>query len=186
MRERIEIPLSKKKIYLKILGCLLFVVAGIWLFFNASLYLDFPLKLFRNPMVIKGVGILSILFFGTIAILHSKKIFDKNAGLIIDSSGITDNSSATSVGLIEWNDIFDIKTKKIMSTKFLLINIKNPEKYIGKAKSATKAKLMRSNMKMYGTPLSITSNNLKYDFEKLEQLIQTEFKQNKKVREQRV
>ena len=181
MKERIEIPLSKKKIYFAILGCLLFVIAGIWLFFNTSLYLEFPLRLFRNPMIIKGVGILSILFFGTIGILQIKKIFDKKAGLIIDSSGITDNSNATSVGLIEWNDISDIKTKKIMSTKFLLINITNPEKYIGKAKNGMKAKLMRSNMKMYGTPLSITSNTLKYDFGKLEQLIQTEFERNKNV-----
>ena len=66
-----------------------------------------------------------------------------------------------------------------MSTKFLLINVTDPEKYIGKAKSGMKAKLMRSNMKMYGTPLSITSNTLKYDFGELEQLIQTEFDRNK-------
>ena len=44
-----------------------------------------------------------------------------------------------------------------------------------------KAKLMRSNMKMLGTPLSITSNNLKYDFRELEKLIQTEFERNKNV-----
>ena len=68
-----------------------------------------------------------------------------------------------------------------MSTKFLLINVTNPEKYIGKAKNRMKAKLMRSNMKIYGTPLSITSNTLKYDFGKLEQLIQTEFERNKNV-----
>ena len=55
------------------------------------------------------------------------------------------------------------------------------EKYIGKAKNGLRAKLMRSNIKMYGTPLSITSNTLKYNFGKLEQLIQTEFKQNKNV-----
>jgi hypothetical protein len=181
MKERIEIPLSKKKIYLAILGSLLFIIAGIWLFFNTNLYLDFPLKLFRNPMIIKGVGILSILFFGTIGILQIKKIFDKKAGLMIDSSGITDNSNATSIGLIEWNDISDIKTKQVMTTKFLLINVTNPEKYIGKAKSRIKAKLMRSNMKMCGTPLSITSNSLKYDFRKLEKLIQTEFERNRNV-----
>jgi len=181
MKEKIEIPLSKKKIYFGILGSLLFVIAGIWLFFNTNLYIDFPLKLFRNPMVIKGVGIFSILFFGTIGILKIKKLFDKKSGLIIDSSGITDNSSSVSVGLIEWNDISDIITKQVMLTKFLLINVTNPEKYIGKAKSGMKAKLMRSNMKLSGTPLSITSTNLKYDFEKLEKLIQTEFERNKNV-----
>ncbi|MBJ2176473.1 hypothetical protein JBL43_19640 [Aureibaculum sp. A20] len=181
MKEKIEIPLSKTKIYLIITGSLLFVAAGIWLLFNTNLYVDFPLKLFRNPMIIKGAGILSILFFGTIGILQIKKLSDKEPGLIIDSSGITDNSNATSVGLIEWNDISDITTKQVMSTKFLLITVTNPEKYIEKAKSGIKAKLMRTNMKMYGTPLSITSNTLKYDFDELEKLILTEFKRNKNV-----
>ena len=58
-----------------------------------------------------------------------------------------------------------------MSTKFLLIKLSNPEKYIEKAKNEMTARLMRTNIKMYGTPLSITSNTLKYDFEKLEKLI---------------
>ncbi len=69
-----------------------------------------------------------------------------------------------------------------MSTKFLLIGVENPEKYIGKAKSGIKARLMKTNMKMYGTPLSITSNTLKYDFNELEKLIQTEFEKNKNAR----
>lgn len=181
MKEKREIPLSKKKIYLGILGSLLFVIAGIWLFFNTNLYLNFPLKLFRNPIIIKGVGILCILFFGTIGILNIKKIFDKRAGLIIDSSGITDNSNASSVGFIEWNDISDIITKQVMLTKFLLIKVTNPEKYIARAKSGMKAKLMRSNMKMYGTPISITSNSLKFDFVELEKLLQIEFERNKNV-----
>ena len=69
-----------------------------------------------------------------------------------------------------------------MSAKFLLIDIENPEKYIGKAKNRLQAKLMRANMNMYDTPLSITSNTLKYDFGELEELIQTEFKRNKNAR----
>lgn len=183
MKEKIEIPLSKKKLYLGILASLLFVIAGIWLFFYTNLYQNFPLKLFRNPMIIKGIGVLSILFFGTIRILQIKKLFDKKAGLIIDSNGITDNSNATSVGLIRWNDISDIKTKQVMSTKFLLINVLNPEEYIAKSKNGMKAKLMRTNMKVSGTPISITSSTLKYNFRKLEKIIQIEFEKNKNARQ---
>ncbi len=62
-----------------------------------------------------------------------------------------------------------------MSTKFLLIEVKNPEKYIKNAKGGMKARFMKTNMKMYGTPLSITSSTLKYGFNELEKLIQTEF-----------
>ena len=181
MKEKIEIPLSKNKLILGIGGSLLFVIAGIWLFLNADSFQEHSFRLLRNPMVVKGVGTLSFLFFGATGIFGFKKMFDKKVGMIIDSSGITDNSNASSVGLIEWNDITDIITKQVMSTKFLLINVANPEKYIGKAKSGMKAKLLRLSMKMYKTPLSITSNTLKYDFGELEKLIQTEFERNKNV-----
>ena len=48
MKEKIEISLSKKKLYLGILGSLLLVIGGIWMFINVDIYQDFPLKLFRN------------------------------------------------------------------------------------------------------------------------------------------
>lgn len=50
------------------------------------------------------------------------------------------------IGLIEWNDITGICTEQVMSTKFLLIDIANPEKYIGKAKNIAQKKLMKANM----------------------------------------
>ncbi|MBJ6367667.1 STM3941 family protein [Snuella sedimenti] len=181
MKAKIEIPLSRNKIIRLTIGSLLLVLAGVWLFSHAGNFRDMPLPFLRNPIVIKGFGVLGILFFGGTGIYGFRKIFDKRIGLILDSNGITDNSNASSIGLIEWSDISVITTKQVMSTKFLLINVTNPEKYIGKAKSGMKAKLMRSNMKIYGTPLSIISNTLKYDFGELEKLVQTEFERNKNV-----
>jgi len=182
MKDKIEIPLSKNKLFLIIGGSLLFVVLGIWLVANAAGFQEHSMGLLRNPFVVKGVGISGIVFFGFTTIYGIRKVFDKKVGLLIDSKGITDNSNASSIGLIEWNDISEIKTQQVMSTKFLLINVVNPEKYIGKATSGMKARLMRANMKMYGTPLSITSNTLKFDFEKLEELIQSEYNRNMNVR----
>ena len=179
MENKIEIPLSKNKIILLTLGSFLFVIAGIWLFANSTEFQSNSMRIMRNPMVIKSVGIIGVLFFGATGIYGIRKLFDKKVGLVIDKNGITDNSNASSIGLIEWNDISEIKTEQVMSTKFLLIEVKNPEKYIGKAKSGMTARLMKANMKMYGAPLSITSNTLKYDFNELEKLIQTEFEKNK-------
>jgi len=179
MIKKIEIQISKNKLFLGIGASILFVILGIELFINANDFQNNSIGMLRNPMIIKSIGIIASLFFGTTGIYGLKKIFDKKAGLIIDEKGITDNSNASSIGLIEWNDITEIKTKQVMSTKFLLIEVKNPEEYIKKAKNRMKAKLMKTNMKMYGTPLSITSNTLKYNFEKLEHLIQTELKKYK-------
>ena len=182
MNDKIEIPLSKNKIVLLTIGSFLFVIAGIWLFANSTEFQNHSMRLLKNPMIVKSVGVISILFFGAIGTYGIRKMFDKKVGLIIDENGITDNSNASSIGLIEWNDISEIKTEQVMSTKFLLIKVKNPEKYIEKAKSGMKARLMKTNLKMYGTPLSITSNTLKYDFNELEKLIQTEFEKNKNAR----
>ena len=150
---------------------------------NARRFYNPMLKrfLYLNSETIQIIGIVGIVFFGAIGIYGIRKLFDKKAGLIIDKNGITDNSNATSIGLIEWNDILRIRTKEVMSTKFLLIDIENPEKYIKKAKNRIQAKLMKVNLNMYETPLSITSNTLKYDFGELEELIKTELKRNKNV-----
>lgn len=186
MNSRIEIPLSKNKIYLLLIGVVIFLIAGFWMFIkpeNAGDFYNPMIKrfLYLNSESIQIIGIVGIVFFGAIGIYGIRKLFNKKAGLIIDSKGITDNSNATSIGLIEWNDISRISTKEVMSTKFLLIYIINPEKYIGKAKNVIHAKLMKANLKMYKTPLSITSNTLKYDFGELEKLIKTELDRNKKV-----
>ena len=180
MNSRIEIPLSKKKIALLLVAAIVFIAGGIWIASNPERFIP---NIFRitNPEIIRIGGIVGILFFGAAGIYGIKKLFDKKIGLIIDSNGITDNSNASSIGLIEWNDISDIRTKQVMSTKFLLIDIVNPEKYIGKAKNGIQARLMKANMNMYETPLSITSNTLKYDFGELEKLIKTEYKRNKNV-----
>ena len=178
MAEKIEIPLSQNKLFLGIGGSLLFVILGVWLFLNVESFQENSTLFLRNPIAIRTFGVIAILFFGATGVFALKKLFDKKAGLIIDENGITDNSSGGSVGLIKWSDINEIVTQQVMSTKFLLIHVEDPEKYIGKAKNGMKAKLMKANMKMYGTPLSIASTTLKCDFGKLETLLKNEFEKN--------
>jgi len=169
-----EIPLSKTKLFLGIGASILFVIAGVFLFIIAE-------QTRYNPIFVKGVSIVAVLFFGATGIYGVKKSFDKTIGLIIDENGIFDNTNASSVGLIEWCDITNISTEKVSSTKFLLIFTNNPGKYIDKAKGF-KRKLMIGNDKMYGTPLSITSSTLKCKFNDLEKIINDKFYEyNRKV-----
>ncbi len=165
--EKIEIPVSKTKISFLLIGALIFVILGV-LF---SLVPDkFTTAVFKNPQLIRIVGIVGVLFFGAAGIYGIRKLFDKAVGLIIDDNGITDNTNASSVGLIDWSDILEVKTEQVMSTRFLLIFVDNPDEYL-KRVNGFKRKLMKGNMKMYGTPLSINSNTLRYDFCDLERLI---------------
>jgi hypothetical protein len=167
---KIEIPLSNTKLLLGICGSILFIVLGIWIFTQANEFQSMPFRILRNPMVIKTIGIASILFFALTGVYGIKKMSDNKVGLTIDDNGIIDNTNATSIGLIKWSDITEIKTEQVMSTKFLLIYTSDPARILGKVKGV-KRKLMAGNMKMYGTPLSITSNTLKYNFNDLEKLL---------------
>lgn len=168
---RIEIPLSKTKIALLLAGAIGFVVLGILFILTPDTFVS---PVFGNPMTIRVAGIAAVVFFGSAGAYGVTKLFDKGIGLLIDESGIADNTSAAGIGLIEWTDITEIRTEQVMSTKFLLIFTANPDKYLSRA-NGFKRKLMKANMNRYGTPLSITSNTLKCRFNDLERLIKDGF-----------
>lgn len=179
MTEKIEIPLSKNKLLLGIGLSVVFIIIGIWLFIYANNFQDHSIRLARNPMLVKLVGLIGVFFFGATGIFGFKKLSDKRVGVTIDKDGITDHTNGGSIGLIKWKDISKIRTQQVMSTKFLLIDVKNPEAYIEKAESAMKAKVMRTNMQVYKTPLSMTSSTLKCSFDELEGLVRTSMKKHK-------
>jgi len=77
MKEKIEIPLSKNKIYRHIVGSLIFIIAGIWIFSNPDYFQDINIEFLRNPIVIKCIGATSVLFFGLTGIIGIKKLFAK-------------------------------------------------------------------------------------------------------------
>lgn len=77
MKEKIEIPFNKNKIYRHIAGSLIFIIAGIWIFFNPNFFYDINIEFLRNPIVIKSIGAAGVLFFGLTGIVGIKKLFDK-------------------------------------------------------------------------------------------------------------
>tara|TARA_R100001369_G_scaffold70221_2_gene97923 strand:- start:1551 stop:1748 length:198 start_codon:yes stop_codon:yes gene_type:complete len=64
-----------------------------------------------------------------------------------------------------------MKSLEIASSKILVIETLNPEKYIERSKNVISKKTMRANHNMYSSPLSIISNSLKIKFSELERLI---------------
>ena len=177
MKGKIEIPLSKTKILLLLIAAIGFVVLGVVFVLNPE---GFESSIFRNPVVIRMVGIASTIFFGLCSLFIIKKFFDKKVGLTIDQDGITDNTNGTSVGLVEWADILAIETLEIATTKMLILQTDKPEKYMGRAKNGIIKRAMKANLKMYGSPLSIVSTSLKIKFKDLEKLVREEFEKQKK------
>ncbi|MDN4013388.1 STM3941 family protein [Chryseobacterium gambrini] len=163
----IEIKGSKTKIMLLLSASLIFILIGIFLAVDPN---KFASVIFKNEIFIRIVGILTIIFFGFCSIILIKSSLVQKFNLIINEKGIIDNSSYTSVGMIFWKDITSIKSINIMSTKFLIINVKDPSKYLN-SQRGTKKKLLERTCKIYGTPISISSNTLVYNFDELEKII---------------
>jgi hypothetical protein len=176
MTEQIEIPLSKNKLTLMLIGSLVFVTAGLWFVISPPAISN---PIIGNPTLILTVGIASILFFGLCAVYLAKKLPDKTPGLIINDKGITDNSGGVSVGLIPWTDIKAITIETAANQKFLMVKVKNPDEYINGQKGFIKKKAMQMNYNTYGSPISISANGLKCNFDELYRTLQDKFNINK-------
>lgn len=159
-----------------IIGSVGFVIAGVLFVLYPETFLS---TRYRNSTFIFVAGIAAIAFFGLCGIYGVIKLFDKKVGLKINNDGITDNSNATSVGLIEWKDIKGFETLDIASTKILIVKTDKPEKYINRATNPISKRAMQANFKMYDSPLSIISNSLEIKFDDLKELIISEFKRRK-------
>ncbi len=176
MDDKIEIPLSKRKLILALIGSLLFVIVGCLATVKPEYFVS---PIFRNYEVVRIIGVSSFIFFGFCLLFIARKLFDNKPGLIIDQKGITDNSNVLGIVFIEWQDITGIEIRQVASTKILLVRTNKPEKYIERAKSYISKKAMLANQRAYGSPISITSKSLKIRFNDLEALIMREFKRIK-------
>jgi hypothetical protein len=167
--EQIEIPLSKKKMAMTLMGAIAFVGIGFWFVIK-------PPKIdnlfFGNPTILFIVGLSSIVFFGLIAFTIFRKLSDNKPGFIINRDGIIDNSSGISAGPVLWTDIEIIRVTQVMNQKFILIILKNPQDYIDRVKNPLKRKGMEVNYKNYGSPINISANALQTNFDELYKLLQ--------------
>ena len=171
--KQIEIPISKNKLILMILGSIIFVALSFWLIIVRPPVLYFN-KADSAPIDII-VSIAGILFFGLCLIFIAKKLSDNNPGLVINGDGITDNSSGISAGLIPWKDINEITKETIANQDFLVIKVNNPEEYINRQTGLIKRKAMEMNYRSFGSPINISANGLKCNLSELYMIINNRF-----------
>jgi hypothetical protein len=174
--DQLEIQLSKTKLTLMAIGSLAFVIAGICGVINPTRFISF---LYRSPTFIFLSGLAGIIFFGFVGFYLLKKLFDKKPGLIISNNGIVDNSSGISVGFVPWSDIKEIKETMVANQKFINLIVKNPQHYIEGQPTKLKRWIVKRNYKSFGTPIGISANGLKYNYDELKLLLQQRFEQYK-------
>lgn len=163
------IPLSKTKIVLIAFGAMVFVALGNWLIIIAG----------GNPRFssdfITVVGVVAVAFFGLVFLFASKKLLDKSPGLVINSDGIVDNSSGVAAGLIPWKEITKLSVTTVQSQRFLTVHVHNPESYLDRG-NWLKRIANKANYKLYGSPVQISANGLKTNFDELLEIIEQQFK----------
>jgi hypothetical protein len=174
MQNTIEIPLSKGKILLMLLGCIAFVIGSIWLFNFAETQQEYA------PALLKGIGGIGFAFFGLAGVFMLKKVTDKKPGLTINAKGIVENTNGISIQMVEWKDITSIDSIDVAGQQLIVVKVKNPEKYVDKASNNAQKRLLRLNVKQYGTPIFITTNSLQIGVDELLALLNEEFGKRKK------
>lgn len=178
-KDVIIFKLNKNKIILFLLGSILFIVLGVFLFLNANEISNG--RLFRTSFSIKFWGILSVIFFGICAVYLFFKIFDKKPGLILDNLGITDNSSAASLGFVNWKDVYDIRIINVSGQDMIAVHLLNENEYLQKVKNPIKKTLLKTNSKYFGSSMNISAQSLKVDKSTLFKYMEQYFQKYKEV-----
>jgi hypothetical protein len=166
--EALSIPLSKGKIVLIVIGSFAFVAVCAALLVNAG---QIPRM---NSIFIKAVVAFGIPFFGFCGVFGLRKLFDSKPGLIIDSEGIVDNSSAIAAGRIPWDEITGIRISEVAGQRLLTILVAAPESY-SRGQGKVRAWLNSVNRRMTGSPINISTNALKISLDALAGHLTTAF-----------
>jgi len=172
----IIIKISRIKIIGLILLSMLFVVLGIWIAFYAPIVES---GFLNNVVFRKSVGVLSILFFGAMGILISKKLFQDDYGIKINDNGIYDNSTTINSGLIKWENIEKIEKSRVVNQNFIRVIVNNPTDFIDRQKNMLTRKNVETNFKRFGSPIQISTNGLKIGFNELCDVMTNELNKRK-------
>ncbi len=122
---------------------------GIWMvgFFRPHNYIA------QYSFIGFGAFLLLVSVFGLSNL--TKRLQAPNEILIVDEKGIVDRTSGHGVPLIKWEDVKGIREEMVALNKMVRIDVQNTEQYIAQGVNAVKRKMLKNNMKMYGSPFVI-------------------------------
>ena len=113
------------------------------------------------------IGLIFIGVFGWIGWLTLKRFLGMTPALIIDEHGVTDTSTFWSVGLIKWEEVKSIKTKRFFFIKVVRLNLHEPNVFIKKIASSLKRGGIRWRMLFQQTPVQIDARMLDISYAEL-------------------
>lgn len=91
--------------------------------------------------------------------------------MVLDDEGFIDYTSGVNTGKVLWEDVTDIFVKEGMGQQFIMLKVRDPEKYIEREKNPLKIRIMQMNNRLYETPINISAKTVKMSFDALYQLL---------------
>ncbi|WP_346913363.1 STM3941 family protein [Clostridium sp.] len=152
---------KKKGIKLLILGFIMMIV---------SIYV-LIIGITEIKIIYSIIGTISTIFFGICFIFLIVSILDNNPILLIGEDGITDRSTASSVGFIAWQEIRSIYVQKSFNQKFIGISIYDLNNFM-KRISPIKRIIIKINLMLNYAPLSISLDTADMEFNDVLSLLQ--------------
>lgn len=167
--EKIEIKPKKAKLIALLVFALVFAGLGVFLVLLPQMKESMSLM---KRYFCYFAGAAAILFFGLAFISVLRKMLSTSFGLTITDEGITDNSSASSLGFIPWKMITGVRETMMNHRRILCVMIHAPEQLIEIQKSSAKRFVLNQNFRLTGTPFIITTSTLDCDFDMLKRALE--------------
>lgn len=139
MKQALNLPLIALAMTLLSAGCFFLDPPKYGLLGGAASLLDRFAPAGSADFVGKSISVFASLFFGTCFIFTLKGIGAKNPVLQADTKGITDNTSAMSLGFMPWEDIKEISLLKISGKEFIAFSLENEESCLRKISAKKEA-----------------------------------------------
>ena len=157
------------KLYLSLLGSIVFVVSSIFLIITNIDFDNFTgfVYLVSHYVGVKTIGIVGLIFFGMVTYIILKRIFLDDIALKLAPEGIYQND----FGWIVWRDILSIEEISVKRNKFIAIYVNEPNKYIDRIQNRLLKKIAVLNNKFYRTPIHLIPRNMKMDYNELLKLL---------------
>lgn len=162
--ERKVIHKNRSKLIYYCFVAVLGITVGFIFLFIPGLFIFLPL------WFINTLGILCIVLFTLGFVYMIKNYFEDSPGIVLDSTGLTDNTSAFSPGHIPWKQIIGFRVRNIYSTPLLGVKLVDPY-YLSKNSFFLVRFNDYLNHKICGSSILISVNTLEIEFDSFVELV---------------
>lgn len=169
-------PRKKRSLLIGFFISLALAIVLFWL----SLKFDFG----SGKFLLFGLSIVSALamLFGIVSLVHLYR--EGFVGLFISGEGINDISTGHTYGMVQWRDVYKIKTIDDVEHpkyKYIILKVHNPQDYIDREMVKHKKRSMVLKFHYYGSPICFSNRALSCNFDELYDLV-TKYYENYRTR----